>query len=114
LKKRRKKRFHALRGGSVTTGRRACSQRVKVFWFFFSKKNRFASVFTRRDTFGCRRLLSEDLQAGFTWARLTVVNPFAIPRHALLTDQCLTGMQPRSKPVQLPQTTPVELPQESR
>jgi predicted nucleic acid-binding protein len=28
---------------------------------------------------GCRLLLSEDLQEGFTWAGVTVVNPF--PRH---------------------------------
>jgi len=33
---------------------------------------------------GCRLLLSEDLQEGFTWAGVTVVNPFATPRHALL------------------------------
>lgn len=33
---------------------------------------------------GCRLLLSEDLQAGFTWAGVTVVNPFTSPRHALL------------------------------
>lgn len=33
---------------------------------------------------GCRLLLSEDLQEGFTWAGVTVVNPFASPRHALL------------------------------
>jgi predicted nucleic acid-binding protein len=33
---------------------------------------------------GCRLLLSEDLQEGFTWAGMTVVNPFAAPRHALL------------------------------
>ena len=33
---------------------------------------------------GCRLLLSEDLQDGFTWAGVTVVNPFASPRHALL------------------------------
>lgn len=33
---------------------------------------------------GCRLLLSEDLQEGFTWAGVTVVNPFAAPRHALL------------------------------
>ncbi|CDX31881.1 PilT protein domain protein [Mesorhizobium sp. ORS 3359] len=33
---------------------------------------------------GCRLLLSEDLQDGFTWGGLTVVNPFASPRHALL------------------------------
>lgn len=33
---------------------------------------------------GCRLLLSEDLQEGFTWAGVTVVNPFALPQHALL------------------------------
>jgi len=33
---------------------------------------------------GCRLLLSEDLQEGFTWAGVTVVNPFCSPRHALL------------------------------
>ena len=33
---------------------------------------------------GCRLLLSEDLQEGFTWAGVTVVNPFASPQHALL------------------------------
>ena len=32
----------------------------------------------------CRLLLSEDLQEGFTWGGVTVVNPFASPRHALL------------------------------
>ncbi len=33
---------------------------------------------------GCRLLLSEDLQEGFTWAGVTVVNPFTSPQHALL------------------------------
>ena len=33
---------------------------------------------------GCRLLLSEDLQEGFTWAGVTVANPFSSPRHALL------------------------------
>lgn len=33
---------------------------------------------------GCRLLLSEDLQESFTWAGVTVVNPFSSPRHALL------------------------------
>jgi len=32
----------------------------------------------------CRILLSEDLQQGFTWRGVTVVNPFAEPRDALL------------------------------
>lgn len=39
---------------------------------------------------GCRLLLSEDLQDGFTWAGVTVVNPFASPRHMLL-DALLRG-----------------------
>jgi predicted nucleic acid-binding protein len=34
---------------------------------------------------GCRLLLSEDLQDGFTWSGVTVTNPFASTRHALLT-----------------------------
>jgi predicted nucleic acid-binding protein len=38
----------------------------------------------------CRLLLSEDLQAGFTWRGVTVVNPFAQTLHpvlaAILTD----------------------------
>jgi predicted nucleic acid-binding protein len=33
---------------------------------------------------GCRLLLSEDLQSGFSWRGVTVVNPFAAPRHPLL------------------------------
>lgn len=33
---------------------------------------------------GCRLLLSEDLQEGFTWGGVTVVNPFTSPQHALL------------------------------
>ena len=32
----------------------------------------------------CRLLLSEDLQEGFTWGGVTVVNPFAPARHPLL------------------------------
>ena len=33
---------------------------------------------------GCRLLLSEDLQDGFTWGGVTVANPFASTRHVLL------------------------------
>jgi len=33
---------------------------------------------------GCELLLTEDLQDGFTWAGVTVVNPFAVPSHKLL------------------------------
>lgn len=35
---------------------------------------------------GCRVLLSEDLQDGFTWGGVTVVNPSAEPPHPLLAD----------------------------
>ena len=34
---------------------------------------------------GCRLLLSEDLHEGFTWAGVTVVNPFSSPRQFLRT-----------------------------
>ncbi|MFY9741763.1 MAG: PIN domain-containing protein [Candidatus Sulfotelmatobacter sp.] len=33
---------------------------------------------------GCRLLLTEDMQEGFTWSGVTVVNPFAPKRHKLL------------------------------
>lgn len=33
---------------------------------------------------GCRLLLSEDLQEGFTWKGVTVTNPFAASKHELL------------------------------
>jgi predicted nucleic acid-binding protein len=39
---------------------------------------------------GCRLLLSEDLQADFTWGGVTIVNPFADPRHSSL-DALLRG-----------------------
>ena len=35
---------------------------------------------------GCRLLLSEDLQEGFTWNSVTVTNPFGVSPHPLLTD----------------------------
>jgi len=33
---------------------------------------------------GCRLLLSEDLQSGFTWKGVTITNPFSTPKHPLL------------------------------
>jgi predicted nucleic acid-binding protein len=33
---------------------------------------------------GCRLLLSEDLQEGFTWKGVTITNPFAPKKHELL------------------------------
>lgn len=41
----------------------------------------------------CRLLLSEDLQDGFTWRGVTVVNPFAEERHPLL-EALLQAQQP--------------------
>ena len=35
---------------------------------------------------GCRLLLSEDMQEGFIWGGVTVVNPFAAKKHALLAE----------------------------
>jgi predicted nucleic acid-binding protein len=43
---------------------------------------------------GCRLLLSEDLQDGFTWGGVTVANPFAAIRHPLL-DALLSEGRPR-------------------
>ncbi len=42
---------------------------------------------------GCRLLLSEDLQDGFTWGGVTVANPFAAARHPLL-DALIAGSPP--------------------
>ena len=39
----------------------------------------------------CRLLLSEDLQHGFTWRGVTVVNPFVAPRSPLLSNILATG-----------------------
>ncbi len=35
---------------------------------------------------GCRVLLSEDMQEGFTWHGVSVVNPFSAQRHELLEE----------------------------
>ena len=43
-----------------------------------------ATVLSSAADAGCRLLLSEDLQDGFTWRGVTVANPFATPRHPLL------------------------------
>ncbi len=40
---------------------------------------------------GCRLLLSEDLQDGFTWRGVTVVNPFATSPHPLLAQMLGTA-----------------------
>jgi predicted nucleic acid-binding protein len=43
-----------------------------------------AVMFAAAAEAGCRLLLSEDLQEGFTWGGVTVVNPFAGMVHPLL------------------------------
>lgn len=43
-----------------------------------------AVIFAAAAEVGCRLLLSEDLQDGFTWRGVSVVNPFAERRHPLL------------------------------
>lgn len=43
-----------------------------------------AVIVSAASTAGCRLLLSEDLQDGFTWAGVTITNPFASTRHPLL------------------------------
>ena len=37
----------------------------------------------------CRILLTEDMQHGFTWRGVTVVNPYLIPSHPLLSSLLL-------------------------
>jgi len=43
-----------------------------------------AVILAAADAAGCRLLLSEDFQDGFTWSGVTVANPFAAKRHELL------------------------------
>jgi predicted nucleic acid-binding protein len=43
-----------------------------------------AVIFSAAAAAGCRLLLSEDLQTGFTWNGVTVANPFAAVKHELL------------------------------
>jgi predicted nucleic acid-binding protein len=43
-----------------------------------------AVIFSATAEAGCRLLLSEDLQDGFTWRGVTVTNPFGPARHPLL------------------------------
>lgn len=43
-----------------------------------------AVIFAVASQAGCRLLLSEDLQEGFTWGGVTVANPFGSPSHPLL------------------------------
>lgn len=43
---------------------------------------------------GCRLLLSEDLHPGFTWKGVTVANPFAPTKHALLAALLVANANP--------------------
>jgi len=43
-----------------------------------------AVILAAADDAQCRLLLSEDMRDGFTWRGVTVTNPFAAKRHALL------------------------------
>ena len=43
-----------------------------------------AVVLSAASQAACRLLISEDLQDGFTWGGVTVVDPFATERHPLL------------------------------
>ncbi|MFZ0086743.1 MAG: PIN domain-containing protein [Candidatus Acidiferrales bacterium] len=43
---------------------------------------------------GCRLLLSQDLNPGFTWKGVTVANPFAAPQHELLAALLDSGANP--------------------
>ena len=43
-----------------------------------------AVIMAAASSAGCRLLLSEDMQDGFTWRGVTVVNPFAAKMHDLL------------------------------
>jgi predicted nucleic acid-binding protein len=45
---------------------------------------------------GCRLLLSEDLQDGFTWRGVTIANPFAAQQHPLL-ESLLRGAEPEEE-----------------
>ena len=43
-----------------------------------------AVILSAASAAGCRLLLSEDMQNGFTWNGVTVANPFAKEKHVLL------------------------------
>ena len=45
-----------------------------------------AIILTASAEAGCRLLLSEDMQDGFVWRGVTVVNPFVAVPHPLLAD----------------------------
>lgn len=50
-----------------------------------------AVILAAASSAGCRLLLSEVLQDGFTWGGVTVVSPFTDPRHWLLASLLAQG-----------------------
>jgi predicted nucleic acid-binding protein len=45
-----------------------------------------AAILATASAAGCRLVLSEDFQNGFSWVGVTVTNPFLSPRHPLLEE----------------------------
>jgi predicted nucleic acid-binding protein len=52
-----------------------------------------AVIFSAAAAAGCRLLLSEDLQEGFTWKGVSVTNPFSARKHPLLAALLAGGAQ---------------------
>ena len=48
-------------------------------------------IFSAAAAEGCRLLLSEDLQDGFTWKGVSVTNPFSTRKHPLLAAMLAAG-----------------------
>ena len=55
---------------------------------------------------GCRMLLSEDMQEGFTWSGVTIVNPFAPQRHPLLEAILAPSLAPATASPRKPRRRP--------
>jgi len=66
----------------------ATTERVIARAMDLAADHRFATwdgiILAAASEAGCRVLLSEDMQHGFTWVGVTVVNPFAATPHPLL------------------------------
>jgi predicted nucleic acid-binding protein len=56
-----------------------------------------AVVLTAGAEAGCRLLLSEDFQEGFTWKGVTVTNPFSTPKHDLLAALLASTKKPEPR-----------------
>lgn len=66
------------------------SKSVMLTAFDLASRHHFkiwdAVMLSAASSAGCRLLLSEDMQDGFSWAGLTVVNPFSKTPHYLLAE----------------------------